>query len=321
MNARIPIVALAILALTASLAIAAEKPRSGAAAPPAAAPAKAGAGPSFAAPGLPDWQMPAQYRVDLVMTHEGQSFTMTRFVDGARMRTEMNMEGRQMIMLERPEDEGAVYNIMPSEKMIMKMKPGALAPEAAAEEKPAAPADVKIERLGAEKLDGRPAVKYRMTSEGHTALGWFEEGTGAPLRMEAEGAVIEWKNFKPGPIPARQFELPKDYQVIDMEEQMKQMQKLGGGGMMGGAARGAMAGLGGGMGAGAGAGAGGMLSGAAGNYGSQMGSGMGQQFGAGIGASFGGPLGAMAGGYIGGKVGGWLGRKTADAVTPGPPSR
>jgi hypothetical protein len=328
MNLRTTIGLLAVLMLAASASFAAEKPKP-AAAPEKQAPAEKSApkpaggllgGMTMGGP--PQWTPPDQYSVDLVMTNEGKSFTMKRFISGGKTRSEMSAEGREMIMLERPEDGGAIYNIMPSEKMAMKMTPGGFAEDAPKEDaKVEKAADVKIESLGKEQLDGRAALKYRMTADKHTALGWFEESTGAPIRMEAEGAVIEWKNFKPGPIPAKMFEVPKDYQVTDMDEMMKQMKSmrgagLGAGAAMSGAVPGAMSAMRPGMG-----GMGGGLSGMAGNYGSQMGSNMGQQFGSGVGAAFGGPLGAMAGGYIGGKVGGWLGRKTADAVTPGPPSR
>jgi len=324
MRTRTTLAALAALLSIASSPLAAEKlkpvassPGEKAAAAPAAKRAPSMMG-GLDGAGLPGWTPPAQYSVDLVMTHEGKNFTMKRFIDGGRMRSEIESEGHQMIMLERPEDGGAIYNIMPSEKMMMKMTPSKMMPEAsraAAKQAETKPADVQIERLGVEKLDGRAAVKVRMSAEGHSVLGWFEEGSGAPIRMETEGAVIEWKNYKPGPVPARMFELPKDYQVMDMDEQMKQMKQMRAGMPGGGAALGAMSGMGG-MG-----GVGGGMSGMAGNFGSQMGANMGESFGSGIGAAFGGPLGAMAGGYIGGRVGGWIGRKTADAVTPGPPSR
>ncbi|MEO5617550.1 MAG: hypothetical protein ABIS67_07240 [Candidatus Eisenbacteria bacterium] len=306
---------------------------------PATKKAPAGITGGLSLPGLPGYVMPDQYSVDLVMTFEGKSMTMRRAIDGGSIRSEISAEGTEMVMLERAEDNGAVYNIMPSEKMMMKMTPSTMMPPGEKQEAP--PADdaaaPKVEKLGVEKLEGRSAVKYRMTAEGHSALAWFEESTGAPLRMEAEGSVIEWKNMKPGPQPAKLFELPKDYQLIDMDEQMKQMQKMGGGagmgalgGMsakMGKGGKGAMGagaipgGLAGMPGMGAMGGMGGGLSGMAGNYGSQMGANMGQSIGSGIGASFGGPIGAMAGGFIGGKVGGWIGRKAADAVMPGPPSR
>lgn len=300
--------------LSALIVVLVGAPLHAAPAPPAKAPAP-GLTRGLENVGLPGYQMPAQYSVDLVMTHEGKSVTMKRAIDGGRMRSEISAEGAQMIMLERPEDNGAVYNIMPSEKMIMKMTPSTMMPaeakEAAAKhveaQKPA-----KVEKLGIEKLEGRPAAKFRVTADGHSALAWFDEATGAPMRMESEGSVIEWKNLKPGPQPAKLFELPAGYELMDMDEKMKEMKKMTAGMPGGGAALGAMSGMGG---------MGGGMSGMAGNFGAQMGSNMGQSIGSGIGATFGGPLGAMAGGYIGGSVGGWLGRKTADAVTPGPPSR
>jgi hypothetical protein len=229
-----------------------------------------------------------------------------------------------MVMIERADEPGITYNLMPSEKMAMKMNAakmtemaGKSAKQLDAPPEPESQVAPVIEKVGTETIDGRAATKFKVSAEGHTALMWFETATGAPLRMEAEEARIEWKNLEVKPQPAKLFEVPKDYQLIDMDEQMKQMEKMRG--SMGGAALG---GLPGGMGAqalgGLGGGMGGNLSleGMAGGYGGQMGSNFGQQIGSGIGASFGGPIGAMAGGYIGGKVGGWLGKRVATAVTP-----
>ncbi len=271
----------------------------------AAAAGKAAAKAASGFEGLPQWQPPAQHSVDLLMTHEGKSMTMTRMVDGGKVRSEMSVEGRKMIMLERPEDGGAIYNIMPEQKMVMKMTPPAAEPGEAPGDAP----PVKVEKLGVEKLNGVAASKFRMSSEGHTVLGWFDAATGAPLRMESEGAVVEWKNFKPGAPPASAFELPKGYEVMDMDEQMKQMRKMGlGAGLPGGAGRG-KAGMMGGM--------PGMGGGMAGGMGAQVGSGVGSGIGSGVGAAFGGPIGSMVGGYIGGQVGGWMGGKAADAAVPG----
>jgi hypothetical protein len=113
------------------------------------------------------------------------------------------------------------------------------------------------------------------------------------MRMEGdnggEQAVMEWKNRKAGPQPETLFEVPKGYEVMDMDEMMK---KMGGMGMgMGGMAKGMAGGM-----------AGGMASNLGGSLGGQLG------------GMLGGPLGSMAGRYLGGKVGGMLGKKAAGAI-------
>lgn len=313
----------ALLLLVAAIVITAPQARSKDAATPAApaaSPARAmGAGPVFALPGVPTWQAPPEYSVDMQMSSGENQVTMHRAIKGESFRTEMEAEGHSMIMLERAEEPGMTYNIMPAEKMAMKMnaakmqeraeKMGKMPKEEA--QPPAKEVVPQIEKLGSEKVNGVDAAKFKVTAEDHTALMWLDPANGAPLKMQSGEATIEWKNYKVGPQPAKLFEVPKEYQLIDMDEQMKQMEKMGGGGMMRGAMGGGMP-----MGMGGPGGGGGMLEGMAGRYGGQMGQGFGQQIGAGIGASFGGPLGAMAGQYIGGRVGGWIGRRVATAVTP-----
>jgi hypothetical protein len=296
----------------------------------AAAPARAtpGSALSFAPalPGMAPWHEPVSYSVDVVMKSGDQTFTMRRFIDQGHIRTEMDTEGQQMVMLERPEDKGAYYTLMPAQKMAMKLNPAAVAaklPEAEKEKMAGETAsqspEGKVERVGGESFKGKPAVKYRFSGDGGTGYAWFDAATSAPLRMEFGDASIEWQNMKVGAQPAKLYELPKDYQVTDMEEMMKQAQSMQGvgangalNGLMGGK-RGMMAGA---LGVAVPGGAGG-LSGIAGQAGSNLGSHFGSSLGGTLGASFGGPLGGMAGQFLGGKIGGWLGKKAAGAVTGG----
>ncbi len=284
----------------------------------------------LALPGVPTWTPPAEYSVDMVMTNGDQQVTMHRIYRNGSIRSDMAAEGETMSMIEKADEPGTTYTLVPSQKMAMKMSEDALGPgmaktveEHAAAAKPEADVTPEVEKVGAETIEGHAATKFKVTAGEHHALMWLDTESGAPLRMESEGAKIEWKNLEVKPQPAASFEVPKEYQLMDMGEMQKKMQAAmaqgGGAGMAMGR------GIPGGMGAGAamsalgGAGlpGGGMsLQGMAGGYGRQMGQGFGQQIGSGIGASFGGPIGAMAGSYIGGKVGGWLGHRVATAVTP-----
>jgi len=297
----------------------------------APAPASATASPLA---GLPAWRPPAEYRQDMVMTNGDQTMAMRRFCKGDQIRTEMAFQDEQMVMIEKG---GESYEIMPSHKMMMKMP--AHAPQLADSAGP--PPDVKIEPLGPEKLGGRDALKYRVTSQGQTGLAWFDAASGAPIRMETNGASIEWANFAAGKQADELFELPKDYQTIDIAALQGAMGGMGGiptvspGAITGGQApvaiKGAKGGIipGGGLPAGLPAGipgmsgmpgmggvGGGGASGIAQQMGSHFGQSMGEKFGASMGAQFG-PLGSMAGSYIGGRIGGWLGAHAAAMVTGG----
>jgi outer membrane lipoprotein-sorting protein len=261
-----------------------------------------------AALGLPQYTPPPSFSVDLVIKTEGHDMTMKRYIDNGKIRTELDTEGQQMVMIEMGDEPGTTYMLMPEQKMAMKQSRAAMEEamkkmnkkglDEAQAKGEAAAAEVKLEAAGEETIDGRAAKKIRMVTPEGTVFGWFDKESGAPMRFEstAEGkkSTIEWKNFKPGPQPAALYEVPKGYEVRDMDEMTKQMGSMGGMGM-------------------AGTMAGGMATG----YAQSMGSSMGSSLGGALGASLGGPLGMVAGQYIGGKLGGMIGHKAADMVIPG----
>jgi hypothetical protein len=250
-----------------------------------------------------------------MVIHSPQAnMVMKRFIDKGRIRSEFTGGAEDVVMIEMGDEKGTSLMLMPKEKRAMKQSRAALESAvddkmkkkmkgAEANEAVAAPVDVKIEDLGDETLEGRTLKKLRMTVPDGTALGWFDKATGAPARMEGtvkgETTIVEWKNYKVGPQLASLYEVPKGYELMDMDEMMSKMKGMGGMGGMAG-----MAGMGG---------AGGMV----GGMGQSMGQNIGGSMGASLGGALGGPLGAMAGQYLGGKVGGMIGKKAANAVTPG----
>lgn len=272
---------------------------------------------------LPRYVEPESYSVDLVVKADGQDMVMKRFIDKSRIRTELEAMGQQIVMIEVGDEKGTTYTLMPSDKRAIKQTRAAMMafakqnmPEAASEtaqDSAGPPPDMKIEDLGDETLDGRAVKKVRFVMTQGAALAWFDKSDGAPVRMEsnAEGqkAAMEWKNLKPGPQPAALFEIPKKYEVTDMDEMMVQMKKMQAQGGMNPLA--GMAGMGGMPGMGGG------LSGMAGSMGQNFGSNLGSSFGGALGGALGGPLGSIAGQFIGGKVGGMIGKKAAEMVTPG----
>jgi hypothetical protein len=241
---------------------------------------------------------------------------MKRTIDGNRIRTEMKAEGQDMVMIEMGDEKETMYMLMPGEKRAIKQSRQAMAamvPEDAkkqGKEVAETPADVKVDDLGEETIEGRVVKKMRFAVQGGQVLGWFDKASGAPLRMESDASghksSMEWRNFSPGPQPAKLFEVPKGYEVMDMDEMMAQMKSMQGkpgmGAMMGG------------MGGGMGGGAMGMAKGYAGGMAQNFGSSMGGGFGASLGGALGGPLGAVAGQYIGGKIGGMVAKKATDTV-------
>lgn len=305
------LVALAALACLAVPGRAADAP---AARKPSATAAMSGEAPAamkdaLDAAGLPHYVAPEAYSVDLVMNGDGKTFTMKRFIDNAKVRTEISAEGQNLVMIEAGDEKGTTYNVMPDQKMAIKQTAGTMASamKAAHQELPkpkaaavSAPEGYKVEDLGDEAVDGKTLKKLRFTGGEGSALGWFDKATGAPARMETDAngkkSSIEWKNLKAGPQPAELFTVPKEYKVTDMDEMIAKMNSMQGASGMGSMVKGMGQGMVGGMGQ---------------NFGQSMGSSLGSK----LGASFGGPLGAVAGQYIGGKIGGMIGKKVADTVT------
>lgn len=298
-------------------------PRGGIAAEdPAAARATTG---SIGSIGLPHYVPPDAYRVDLVIRSPEGNMVMKRSIDHGRIRTEMNMAGTAVVMIELGDTRGTSLTLMPEEKRAIRQSREGMSAVVGDEVEAQigeshhaaelAPPDARIEPLGEETLGGRVVKKLRMSMPEGSSLGWFDKVTGAPVRMEAtvdgKTSAIEWKDWKVGPQPAKLFEAPKDYELMDMDEMMSNMKEMGGSsalkeliGGMGGP--GGMPGL-----------PGGGLNGMMGGMGQNLGGRLGGSLGGSLGGALGGPLGAMAGQYLGGKVGGMIGRKAATAVTPG----
>lgn len=255
--------------------------------------------------GLPHYQPPSAYSEDLVINAEGKTYTMKRAIDGTKMRTDMTMEGQNMIMIEMGDDRGTMYQVMPDRKEAIKMSRAAMdelsggkmgqaeAQANAADAAAVTPENVKVEDLGDDTVNGIAARKMHITATDGDVMAWFDKATGGPLRMESTSdgktASIEWQNVKVGPQDKKLFEVPKDYKLDDMDEMVAQMKKMGG---MQGMAKGMMAGMTQGMGQ---------------NMGSQLGSA--------LGGSLGGPLGSLAGQYIGGRVGNVIAKRAEYQVT------
>ena len=293
---------------------------------------------------LPEYVEPPAYSVDLVIhSSETAEMVLKRFVDGGRIRTDISAQGQDISMIEMGDEKGTSYTVMPKEKRVVKQSREAMSefaesvakqqPQAKQETSPTPEANVKVVDLGEETLNGHAARKLRMSSKDGSALAWFDKATGAPLKMESTNdgktSSIEWRDMKVGAQSPKLYEVPKGFEVTDMDEMMAKMKgmRASGGGALGGMAgmggmsglpgMGGMAGMGGMGGMGGMSGMGGGLNGMAGGMGANFGSQMGGQLGGTLGASLGGPLGAIAGHYIGGKIGGMIGRKTAQAIVPG----
>lgn len=276
--------------LCASTALAAE-PTKTASEKPAPHPAR------LAAPEATGTQ-PATFSVEMHMKDEsGKEFVMTRTVDGDNNRMDMAMDGHKMTVISLGDAAKTTYMVDDEHKMVMKMSAAKQMEEAKkhqkkADDEPTVQAQQpqgQIEALGQEKVNDRLANKFKVSyGDQGDGLMWMDAENNLPVRMEAQGKAIDFKNYQFGPQPAEKFQPPKGYEVQDMDEMMEKMRGMGG---MGGMAKGM---------------AGGMLGGMGGNMGGGLGSA--------LGGALGGPIGSMVGQYVGSKIGQKLGTKAANAV-------
>jgi outer membrane lipoprotein-sorting protein len=165
---------------------------------------------------------------------EGPISTGKMYVGGARMRTEMDHQGQQVVRI-TDETRGLEWILFPAQQQYMERPlggpPGAQTPSAAA-----AAADpcagmpgVTCRKVGEEPISGRPAVKWEMvaTHQGQTMTStqWIDKERGVPLRQEMPGgqstelklvgmetldgrSVEKWEvtTTQPGGAPTRTFQ-------------------------------------------------------------------------------------------------------------------
>jgi hypothetical protein len=234
---------------------------------------------------------------------DGDRVTVRRFVSGTRSRMETKYDGQTFVNIQLGDAAGTMYVLMPEQKRAMKMSLSAMQGTTTSETDsgadtgtgalPTAAADPSMELVGTETVNGRPARKYRVDMPDADGFVWLDADREVPLRMEAGGQVFDMKNYDFAPVPEELFQVPKEYEVTDLDQMMEQMKKsVSTSGM---AARGV-----------AGA-AGARLGGAAGSQ-------FGATAGAAIGGALGGPIGAMIGSFLGGSFGKKAGSKVGGAA-------
>lgn len=171
--------------------------------------------------------------------------TMTGLeVDGAqtriwlkegRMRSESEMEGQLFIMIY---DDEAVYTLDTQSKMAMKISSEMGMDETmdpyTADDFTGDVDDQNLQYLGREEINGIPChvVQSVDTESGHGVKMWLHEDYGFPMRVESlatnpdEQYIMEVTEFEVGNVADSQFEIPSDYQIIDMGEMFQNMPEM-----------------------------------------------------------------------------------------------
>lgn len=170
-----------------------------------------------------------EYSATMVVEAGNRTMSSKVFKSGRKMRTEVGMEGMQIVILVDPDAEdgkGVGYTLMPAMKMYTKLP---LPPEAvvkAEDDK----MEVKIEELGKEQAAGVSCDKRRVTaSEGgksYTVLVWSSADVkGMPVKLEVQDgpggkAVITFSDYDFKKPAADLFAVPADYQGNDVRGMM-----------------------------------------------------------------------------------------------------
>jgi hypothetical protein len=157
-------------------------------------------------------KFPTQCSVEQTVTTSGASHKTKLFMDGEKMRMEINAQGMDMISIVR-KDKKLVYTLMPAQKMYMEIPFN----QESVKEVWKDP-EAKFVAVGTENIKNQACTKYKLTLKADEYFLWVNPTTKLPVRQSsADGkTVIDWDSFKPGPQAADLFELPADYKKMGM---------------------------------------------------------------------------------------------------------
>lgn len=154
------------------------------------------------------------YSADRVMETEAGTFTGTVHAMPDRDRSETTMGGMSTVIILR-RDLQSGWMLMPAQKMYQELGFGE-----ARKQSGAAPADVSIEVVGPDTVEGTATTKYKLLMKDGSAGGfmWFT-AEGIPMRMDmltkngkkTERMTVTLKNLQVGPQDPSLFEPPADF--------------------------------------------------------------------------------------------------------------
>ena len=132
-------------------------------------------------------------------------------------------------------DKGTAYAVAPMQRLYMDAKQSSVLTELMVPVDPANPCarwqamatvagddggQWQCLQAGTEDLDGRPTVKFTMTSpKGVKRTGWIDEQLKFPVKLQTEdGAVIELRHVEEGRQSARLFEIAGSFRKYDPQQ-------------------------------------------------------------------------------------------------------
>ncbi len=167
----------------------------------------------------PPFTMEKHYSAETVVTLKGGMIIGSKsYIDGDKMRSDVNMHGMAMSIIVR-KDTKKMYQVLTEQKMVMESD---FDPTKSIGQKTDAAygPEGKFELIGPETIDGVACTKYKVTSDKNQAvyLFWLDTAKKVPKEMAAaDGSMtVKWTNFSAGPQDAALFELPAGFQVMQM---------------------------------------------------------------------------------------------------------
>ncbi len=169
------------------------------------------------------------FSADLRMTM-GESMNMDGkvFFSGQKIRMEMKMPRGLTITIVDPAKQ-TTYMLVPEQKMYLEMNAATMQRRRAPELKPldinnpcANAPNTTCKKIGTDTVNGRACDKWEFTTSGHVSTFWIDQKLHFPIKTVTENSSMELTSIKEGPQDPALFEVPSDYQKMDM------------GGMMGG---------------------------------------------------------------------------------------
>lgn len=176
---------------------------------------------------VPDHDLHAEvssFSADMVLT--GAQGNMAARFYAAEGKSRMEMQGSVSIARI---DRNKVYILLTEQKTYIEQE---VTDEMSAQASTGEASVVSRLRLADEMLGGRFATKYEVVlSNGgkqQTVYQWMAEDVPVPVRMEAvDGSwAVEYRNVIAGPQPENLFEVPSDYQKMDMPDLPQDPAKL-----------------------------------------------------------------------------------------------
>ena len=156
-----------------------------------------------AANNSPMAEWPKAYSVEMETTAGGMTTKSKLFVDGDKMRTDMDAGGMQMSTIIR-KDKKVSYSLMHAQKMVME-NPLQDAPAAAqAAEEP------KWEKIGSATVNGVACTESKVVTSGQE-MHYFLNSDKFLVRLSSKDMTMDYKNFKAGAPDAALFEVPAGY--------------------------------------------------------------------------------------------------------------